>query len=468
MNRFGVIALLSLLSLNSFGQHHQDHPSRQDSSRVREEIHSFKEFFTHGHWGGHIRNYFMLTDHTGPFETQYANAIGMKVDFVTARFKGFEMGIGGVFTFDAFSTDLARLDPVAGRYPAFELQLFDIEDPENKYDLDRLEDLYLAYNFGKGSRVVYGRQHIETPFVNPTDGRMKPYAFQGFNFEFNELEKTKLQALWITHVSPRSTVEWYTIEESLGIYSQGFTPEGDTADYHHHVSSSGLGIIGVEHEFSPSVWVEGWYYYAENLIGTFYGKVNAKKPLGAKWSIYGGVEAMIQDKTGNGGNPENDLTYACPGDHSRAFGGQLGVRYHGFDFSVNGLTLSDQGRFLFPREWGRENFFATVSRGRVEGTGNGNLVDFRLKKDFSNRLSAQVDYVYFDGPGWDNFRYNKYGISDYDQVNVELCYHFHKWFEGLDLRLLYVHKASREEVPEEIVYYQANYNHFNVITNFTF
>lgn len=468
MKRAGLllIAILSMQALSA--QHHQDHPSRKDSSRVREEIHSFKEFFTHGHWGGHLRNYFMLTSHTGPFETKYANAIGMKVDFVTARFKGFEMGIGGIFTFDAFSSDLSVRDPFAGRYPAFELQLFDIEDPENKYDLDRLEDLYLAYNFGKASRVVYGRQHIETPFVNPTDGRMKPYAFQGFNFEFNELEKTRMQALWITHVSPRSTVEWYSLEESLGVYSQGFTPAGDTAHYHEHVSSGGLAIIGVEHSFNKNLKAQGWYYHAENLLQTFYGRVETEVALNADFSLYGGVETVIQEKAGNGGNPQDDFTYVCPGDQSRVFGGQIGAKYAGFDLSFNALALNDQGRFLFPREWGRENFFATVSRGRLEGTGDGELYNLRLKKDFSDRLSAQVDYLRYDGPGWNTFEFNKYGIADYDQFNLELCYHFHRWFEGLDVRFLYVHKAAREEVPAEIVYYQSNFNHFNVITNFTF
>ena len=448
-------------------QHHQDHPSRADSSRVREQIHSFKEFFTHGHWGGHVRNYFMITSHTGPFDTHYANAIGMKVDFVTARFKGFEMGIGGIFTFDAFSSDLSVRDPYSGRYPIFELQLFDVEDPTNKYDLDRLEELYLAYHFGD-SKVSYGRQEINTPFVNPTDGRMKPYAFQGFVFEMNEFENSKLNLMWITHVSPRSTVEWYTMEESLGIYSEGFTPMGDTAHYHHNISTKGLAIVGLEHSFSPNVRAEGWYYYADNLLSTFYSKVQVKAPLSSSFEIYGGLEATVQGKVGNGGNPETELAYVCPGDKSRVFGGQIGARYAGLDFSVNALVLNDDGRFLFPREWGRENFFATESRGRLEGTGNGNLINFRLKKEFTDRLSAQADYMRYDGPGWDNFEFNKYGISDYDQFNLELCYHFHKWFEGLDLRFLYVHKASREDVPAEIVYYQANYNHFNIITNFTF
>jgi hypothetical protein len=467
MNKWGIISIAVLSSLAAAGQHHQDHPSRKDSSRVREQIHSFKEFFTHGHWGGHVRNYFMVTSHTGPFDSHYANAIGMKVDFVTARFKGFEMGIGGIFTFDAFSSDLSARDPYSGRNPIFELQLFDIEDPDNKYDLDRLEDLYLSYHFGD-SKIAYGRQHIETSFVNPTDGRMKPYAFQGFNLELNELEKTKIKALWITHVSPRSTVEWYSLEESLGIYAEGFTPQGDTARYHHHVSSGGLAIFGLDHTFNRHIKVEGWYYYADNLLSTFYGKVLVNTPVGDDFSLFGGIEAVIQDKAGNGGNPEENLSYACPGDHSKLLGGQIGAGYAGFDLSFNALILNNDGRFLFPREWGRENFFATVSRGRIEGTGNGKLFNLRLKKEFSDRLSAQVDYLRFDGPGWNNYEFNKYGIPDYDQVNVELCYHFHKWFEGLDIRFLYVHKGAREDVPSEIVYYQANYNHFNIITNFTF
>lgn len=467
MRRIGFIAILWCSTLSAVGQHHQDHPSRMDSTRVREEIHSFKEFFTHGHWGGRIRNYFMLTSHTGPFDTQFADAIGMRIDFRTARFKGFEIGIGGIFTFDLFSTDLDERDPISGRYPAFELQLLDTQNPSNKHDLDRLEELFLAYHFGN-SAVTFGRQVIETPFVNLTDGRMKPYAFQGFNLQFNELDKTGIKAMYITHVSPRSTVEWYSMEESIGVYAQGFTPEGDTAEYHEHLSMNGLAILGVEYAPHSRVKAQFWYYHAHNIISSIYGKIETQTPDIGGMVFYGGVEAMIQDRIGEGGNPLEEHSYAYPTDHSHVYGGQAGLRFHGYDFSISGLLLNDEGRFLFPREWGRENFFATVARGRLEGTGNGNLFDIRLKKEFSDRLSAQIDYLRYDGPGWNNFEFNKYGISDYDQVNVELCYHFHKWFEGLDIRFLYVHKGAREYVPSEIVYYQANYNHFNIITNFTF
>ncbi|MCZ4409693.1 OprD family outer membrane porin [Cryomorphaceae bacterium 1068] len=467
MKRLILSILILISAVPMMAQHHQDHPSRVDSSRVREQIHSLREFFTHGHWGGHVRNYFMLTDHTGPFDTQYANAIGMRIDFRTARFKGFELGIGGIFSFDLFSSDLDVKDPIAGRYPAFELQLFDVQNPSNKHDLDRLEELFLAYHFGK-SVVSYGRQVIETPFVNLTDGRMKPYAFQGLTMEFNEIKNTRINAMWITHVSPRSTVEWYSLEESVGISAEGFTPEGDTAHYHEHISSSGLAILGFEHKFNSHLKASGWYYHAHNLVSTFYGKIEGETPLSENVSIYGGIEAMLQDKIGEGGNEDEDHSYVSSGDRSKGIGGQAGIKYKGFDLSFNALTLNDQGRFLFPREWGRENFFATVSRGRIEGTGNGQLYDIRLKKDFSDRLSAKVDYVHYDGPGWDNYEYNKYGIADYDQLNLELCYHFHNWFEGLDIRLLYVHKQAQEDVPSEIVYYQSNYNHFNIITNFTF
>ena len=54
-----------------------------------------------------------------------------------------------------------------------------MEDPENKNDMDRLEDFYLKYSHKK-LVVTIGKQVIQTPFVNPQDGRMRPTGEQGF------------------------------------------------------------------------------------------------------------------------------------------------------------------------------------------------------------------------------------------------------------------------------------------------
>jgi hypothetical protein len=409
----------------------------------------------------------MFTDHIGDYKTQYANAIGMKVHYTTARYHGFDMGIGGIFSFDLFSSDLSELDQRADRLPAYELQLFDINDPENKYDLDRLEELFLRYKFGK-STIILGRHEIITPFVNPADGRMKPYAFQGLTIDFQEIKSTNIYASYITHVSPRSTVEWYSVEESIGIYSNGLTPDGEPAHYKHHVRSNGLAILGIDRDFGKSLRFSGSYYYVDNVMSTVYLNSIYRKKVGKELELIAGVEGTIQSRLGNGGNKEENFTYICEQDENYAYGYTLGGKFKSFDFSFSGLNVGDRGRFLFPREWGRENFFVTIPRGRIEGIGDARVYRFHLGKSFKSGLVAQVDYTFLNGPGTDNIPLNKYRIPNYNQFNVDLAYEFHGWMKGTTLHLLYVYKEATEDVIPEVEYYQANFNHFNLVMNVLF
>lgn len=448
------------------GQH--IHEEIVDSLKISTpKIENITDLFTKGSWGGHVRNYLMVTDHYGDYKTQYANAIGMKIHYTTAKYYGFDMGLGGIFTFDLFSSDLSEIDPRSGRHPAFELQLFDINRPENKYDLDRLEELFIRYRFGK-STIVLGRHEILSPFVNPADGRMKPYAFQGLTIDFRELKSTNIFASYITHVSPRSTVEWYTIEESIGIYNQGVNPKGEPGDYAEHTRSKGLAILGVDHGFGKDIKVSGTYYYAENVLSSIYLKTDFKKKFNPKWELFTGVEGMIQSKAGQGGNQIEYHSYVCDQDENYVLGAIVGSRYKSYEISLSGLFLGDRGRFLFPREWGRENFYATVPRGRVEGTGNGSLYRVNLSKSFKSGLKAQIDYTYFDGPGTKNVEFNKYKTPDYNQLNIHLGYNFHGWLKGTSLDFLYVYSDAVESVEPEVEYYQVNYSHYNLIMNIVF
>ncbi len=59
--------------------------------------------------------------------------------------------------------------------------------PESTNDLDRLEEFYLSYTY-KASDIIFGRQFINTPFINLQDGRMRPGAVEGVVVRFKELK----------------------------------------------------------------------------------------------------------------------------------------------------------------------------------------------------------------------------------------------------------------------------------------
>ncbi len=79
--------------------------------------------------------------------------------------------MGGFFIYNIKSSNLSEKDPVTNQPNRYEVSLFDLEDPENKNDIDRLEELYIK-NTGNNFKITLGKQLIQTPFINPQDSRM--------------------------------------------------------------------------------------------------------------------------------------------------------------------------------------------------------------------------------------------------------------------------------------------------------
>ncbi|HSF87999.1 MAG TPA: hypothetical protein VLA46_01190, partial [Saprospiraceae bacterium] len=124
--------------------------------------------FRHGKVNGHFRYFFMATNNTRELSDYYANAAGGGIRFETASFYGFRFAVGGSYVFNIASSDLSVPDSTTGVYSRYEPGLFDIDDPETTTGLDRLEELYISYTWSK-SEVLFGRQFINTPFINLQD-----------------------------------------------------------------------------------------------------------------------------------------------------------------------------------------------------------------------------------------------------------------------------------------------------------
>ena len=87
---------------------------------------------------------------------------------------------------------MTHIDPYTQTVSRYETSLFDLENLANKHDLDRLEELYLKYNFKK-SHIALGKQLINTPFINLQDGRMRPTEVGGLFGEIFPGKKNKLE-----------------------------------------------------------------------------------------------------------------------------------------------------------------------------------------------------------------------------------------------------------------------------------
>jgi hypothetical protein len=223
--------------------------------------------FKRGHVNGHFRYFFMATDNASGLSDAYANAAGGGLRYETAKLYGFQFAVSGFYLFNIGSSDLAVKDSITQQGNRYELGLFDIENPYNRGDIDRLEELYLKYNYRK-SHLIFGRQLINTPFINLQDGRMRPTGVEGLWMVLNESKFLKLEGGWLYAISPRSTTKWYYVNHSVGIYPGGVNINGSKSDYGENISSKGVGLIGLT--LQPYKWLnlKVWDTYFENVLNT--------------------------------------------------------------------------------------------------------------------------------------------------------------------------------------------------------
>lgn len=426
--------------------------------------------FRNGSFKGHLRYFLSLTDNNGNLTDYYANAAGGGLRYETGKFHGFQFGVSGFFIFNVGSSDLTRKDTLTNQFNRYELGLFDIEDPGNKKDIDRLEEFYLKYNLGK-SWIRFGRQLINTPFVNLQDGRMRPSGVEGFWFEMNDVKKLKLEGGWLYAMSPRSTVKWYGAGESVGLYPSGVNGIGTKSDYAGNIESNGVFTAGANWQLHNAISIKVWDLYFENVLNSFLSQVDLKKEISGSTTLTGAVQYIRQDALNHGGNEDPLKAYIDEGAGANVFGGRFGVRYNNTSFTLNYTHITDDGRYLMPREWGRDPFFTFMPRERNEGFGDLNAYMVSVNQNFpSQRLKSTLSAGYFDLPDTRDYRLNKYGMPSYMQVNADIRYSFNGILKGLDAQLLAVAKINRGELygDERSEFNKVNMELYNLVLNYHF
>ena len=160
-----------------------------------------------------------------------------------------------------------------------------------------------------------------------------------------------------------------------------------------------------------------------------------------------------QDAIRNGGNHDPKLTYMTKGGSSNTFSAQIGFKSKKLDASMNYTRITSDGRYLMPREWGRELFYTFMPRERNEGAGD--VHAFMAKATISSkngRLKNGLGYGYYDMPDVKNYRLNKYGMPSYHQCNIETTYKFDKFLKGFEIRTLLAWKINAGETYENLRY----------------
>ncbi len=441
-----------------------------DSSAAEKEPKTVLEAFKKGELQGHFRNFFMVTDNTRDLSDYYAWAFGGGLHYTTEAFHGFRFGMSGIFIYDLKSSDLAKPDSSTGALNRYEVGLFDVTDPANKTDLDRMEEFWLRYEWKK-SRITLGQQMLKTPFINPQDGRMRPTVESGLWLETEDLKDTRIEGGWLWAVSPRSTVEWYGIGESFGIYPKGRNPDGSPSGYPGHVESKGIGLLGITRQLGSRTSLQLWEQYVEGVYNTVFAQVDHQIPLKKGHKILVGLQFAHQDPLASGGNEDPALAYFPEDARSNVISAQAGWQRGSWQALAAYTRITADGRFLAPREWGREPFYTFMPRERVEGNGDIQAVTGRLSWLSARkklRLEAAYGRFYLTDPV--EAALNKYAFPSYGQLNLDARYTFGGPLKGLRMQLLLVRKdhLGSQPVSDKYVINKVDMTHVNVVLNYSF
>jgi len=395
----------------------------------------------------------MSTINEGALKDDYTLATGAGLGMLTEPYKGFQLGMSGFFIFELISSDISRPDPLTNLNNRYELGMYDVTQPGNTKNLSRLEELYLKYST-KAVSATIGRININTPFMNIQDGRMRPTLEEGAWLTYANSSKFSVEGGWILKVLPRSTNDWYSTGSSLGTYSVGVNENGQKSGYEGNVSSYGFGMLHVKYQPSKQFTIHVWDGLFENVMNTAVVELKTEQKLiSQNHTFYQGVMLVHQDAIRNGGNHDPKLTYMTKGGSSNTFSAQIGFKSKKLDASMNYTRITSDGRYLMPREWGRELFYTFMPRERNEGAGD--VHAFMAKATISSkngRLKNGLGYGYYDMPDVKNYRLNKYGMPSYHQCNIETTYKFDKFLKGFEIRTLLAWKINAGETYENLRY----------------
>ena len=468
MKWLGLIFLLVAPFFLSAQEHRTE---RNDTTAADSSIHSLNQFFKRGKFFAHARSFVMTTINKDALSDYGAWGLGAGIGYESAIFKGFQFAVSGFFINNTLSSDFTKRDPQAQTLSRYELSLFDITDPENKRDLDRLEELYIKYHIKKSS-ITYGKQYLNTPYINQQDGRMRPTMEKGLWIEVNEVKNLKLQAGWINGISPRSTVKWYSAGNSIGLYSVGVNEEGTASGFKGQLQTKGISVVNAQWQ-QQQIKIQFWNYRVQNIFNTAMLQADLALPLQQNnhQQLIFGLQVTHQNRIGNGGNADVTKAYVRPGYKSYIISSRAGIKLNATTITANYTRITAHGRFLFPREWGRDPFYTFLVRERNEGLGDVHAYVLSAQYQPKNKnWQTLLAAGWYDVPHTTNYRLNKYSMPSYYHLVADLRYQFKGFLKGTSIRLIYLCKGNLEKdlaVKRNIIN-KVEMHHLNFIVDYWF
>jgi hypothetical protein len=449
-----ICVLFFALSTLAFGQ---------ELDRDLPQATSLHEALSQGEVHGEIRNFFMNTINREELKDYYTNALGFALKYETKPFYGFSMGGHFRSVFRTLGSRLSKEDDMLGTTAKWEYELYDLLNPGRYKDINKLQELYLKYQFNQ-SYISLGRLETEyTPLLNNSDGRMGPFAHQGLWLHHPLNAKSTLDLGFINGVSPRSVTDWFSINQSVGLFFNGFLPNGEEANYRGTTNSQGIGIA--KYQFNQANWNFVFYdIFIHQLLNTVW--LESDYTL-KNWNL--GLQYVYQ----HGADYQRQLPlanqYIRDGENGQVLSTQLAWKKADWQFSIAYSKLFDTGRLLFPKEIGRDRFYTSIPRSRMEGLGDADVIVLKTQKFFPRTgLDFLLEFQSIQGPSLNDFNLNKYNIDETYQFNTIINYDGSQLLKGLSFEGLFVFRYNKNETADEVIFNKSNFIQLNFMTYFRF
>ncbi|MDN3203300.1 hypothetical protein [Algoriphagus sediminis] len=413
----------------------------------------------------HFRTFWMSTSYPSDFKDDYALGASLNLGG-KAKYKGFEFHAGYRVFGNLVSSDIWKPDPVSGQGNRYETGLFDLLNPGDNY-FGKLEIFNLKYE-GKNWGGQIGRFGINTPWINPQDGRLSPTGVEGLTF-WVKPESFNIQAWWINQMSIRGTSEWLHIGQSIGVYPKGRDISGKPSSYAGNTSSDYIFIIQVSKDFESGSNLGFTQTLVQNISNTFtldYKTSWDSPKLNGKW--IGALQAGYQHGISQGGNKDSEFRYKNPNDQNAYLSGSFGIQSQAWTHKMGLTYLDGNGRWLSPREWGKDPWMTFIPRERNEGFENVFATTWYSQYSFKNLpLSVYGHFGIHILPDIDDAAANKYNFPSYRQINLGIKYN-PETFGRLNFHLLAMNKEALGNDPLEAnqLYNKVGMWHINLMINY--
>jgi len=419
-----------------------------------------------GDFSGQWRNYYLHSFNEGGLQDWYALATGLKLKYTYDFTENWQIGGAVYSTWNTGISNVETLDATTGRGSRYVSGNFNVQDLSQRF-IAYPGELYLQYKAGN-HQVKIGRQGFFSPFMNGQDGRMIPTLFEGAFYKYEEKNKLKFQLGAVNRIAPRSYNGFENIGQTLGIYPVGRDINGQGSEYKENSKSDYVALTNFDYQFNDNLEVELWDYFVDNIFNVLYIKPSYKfkgsdLKLSAEW--------LLQHRVGDGGSADPSLRYV-QNEIAQIFGVQLSRSISNGKISIGYDHITGQGRFLFPREWGREFLFSFQKRERSEGFGDNHALVgyYHQNMEFSGQKLKSIFSVGHQWrPSVTEPELNKYAIPNYMHINLDLFYENENW-KGFKPELLLTYKRGTGDYPDNPVFVLNKVNLFliNAIVNYNF